>query len=300
MIEKQQCDEGIKKTTNPLMKDIATLSTKTMCAFEQEGCALTFRDFNALEEHLGECKFRPFRCIGDILNVWRYEITIGHGHLILNSKIYLHIFDRCSWTGSQQDIDKHFEKQHHCEPFKYFDHGIVDYQPNKKNQYINLINAFNKKFVLHYRSDVDEPSVMFIIYLIGRKCDAQKYVIDFELKLDHRKVKFVDDCHCDADAQESMEKEQCFVISKKLFATYATDGRVKFRFVIKRKDLMDEEERAQEQHSLNKGYGNNMAKAGRTFSTPSVSSAKYAEAYSRIADIKKASARANARRFSQK
>lgn len=200
----------------------------------------------------------------------------------------------CSWSGPQHIIGNHFKAEHKSDIFNYFDHGSVDFQSTKTNQYINLIDAFNKKFVFYYRSDVDSANVLFIIFLLGRKCDAKKYLIDFELKKEHRKLKFVEECFSDADSLDDLMKdERCFVITAKLFQSYATGEKVKFRFVIKRKDVVEEEEKMQERYSMNKGFGNNMANAGRTVGSPQVTTAKYAEAINRITDVKKAEKKTN-------
>lgn len=56
---------------------------------------------------------------------------------------------------------------------------------------MNLIEAFNKKFVFYYYADYGKKIVYFLIYLIGRKDDANKYIIDFEIVIpnnDFRKV----------------------------------------------------------------------------------------------------------------
>lgn len=88
--------------------------------------------------------------------------------------------------------------------------------------------------------------------MLGRKCDAQKYLIDFELKQNYRKVKFVELCYSDAENVKDLVKdEHCFSISKKLVKTFLTDNEINFRFIIKRKETFQAEEQVQEEHLQN-------------------------------------------------
>lgn len=87
-----------------------------------------------------------------------------------------------------------------------------------------------------YMSHVKNPNVVFIIYLLGLKHDAEKYVIDFELKDGLRKVKFNELCYSDADDIKALiNQHRCFVLPKKLVESYAVGKRLEFRFVIKKK-----------------------------------------------------------------
>lgn len=134
--------------------------------------------------------------------------------------------------------------------FTHYNVGEVDFHANETCKKFNLIDAFNKKFVFLYMNHVKNPNVVFIIYLLGRKCDAEKYMIDFELKDGLRKVKFNELCYSDAhDIKSLINDHRCFVLPKTLVESYATDNRLEFRFVIKKK--MDVElENAEKQRYL--------------------------------------------------
>lgn len=171
----------------------------------------------------------------------------------------------CPWAGTQLSVADHFKSAHaKNDPFyNYWQHGSVHFDMNRTCSKINLVDAFNKKFVFYYMSFAKNPNVFFIIYLIGRKCDAQKYVIDFELKENGRKIKFVEECYSDADDLEGIiQTHRCIVITKQLVKTFVKDGEINFRFVLKRKDLAEEEDAHKEEylrsHLLSK-YNNNNA-----------------------------------------
>lgn len=101
-------------------------------------------------------------------------------------------------------------------------------------------------------SNARSPDVVFIIYLLGRRIDAQKYMIDFELKDDLRKVKFIEMCFSDADNIPNIIKEhRCFVLQKKLVQSYVKNGNLEFRFVIKKKDGIELENMEKQQHLFN-------------------------------------------------
>lgn len=116
---------------------------------------------------------------------------------------------------------------------------------------IKLVQAFNKKFIFYYANDTTRDHVIFAIYLLGRKSDAEKYLIDFEVKQNQRKIKFLDKCHCDTDGDlmTLINEAHCFSISKKNVESFAENGKIEFRFIIKRKDVVDVENSMKEEHS---------------------------------------------------
>lgn len=146
-------------------------------------------------------------------------------------------------------------KHKHSDDVKFFPHyysGTVDFIPDRVCKQINLIDAFNKKFVFLYNSHPTTTNVVFIIYLIGRKSQAQKYMIDFELKDDLRKVKLIETCYSDADDLKSIiNGHRCCVIPKKLVETYVKDKKLSFRFVVKKTENLEAENLEKKHHLLN-------------------------------------------------
>lgn len=140
--------------------------------------------------------------------------------------------------------------------FPYYNVSEVDFHANETCKKFNLIDAFNKRFVFLYMSHAKNPNVVFIIYLLGRKCDADKFVIDFELKDGLRKVKFNEVCHSDAhDIKSLINEHRCFVLPKALVETYAKGDRLEFRFVIKKKMDVELENVEKQRHLKNNILG---------------------------------------------
>lgn len=81
------------------------------------------------------------------------------------------------------DFEQHLKIDHEelGEPFMYFQESTIRFNDEQTVSSINLINAFSRKFVLFYRSDVAKRMTYFIIFLLGRKSDAENYLINFEI-----------------------------------------------------------------------------------------------------------------------
>lgn len=118
---------------------------------------------------------------------------------------------------------------------------------------LKLINAFNKKFIFFYNSNGESDELTFAIFLIGRKCDADRYLIDFEVRQDQRKIKFLEKCHSDADdIFELIRTGHCFTMSKKIIESLVTNGKINFRFIIKRKDAVTMENVIKDEYLKNR------------------------------------------------
>lgn len=151
--------------------------------------------------------------------------------------------------------------------FTHWQSGLVEFDSIRMCRKFNLINAFNKKFAFMYISSPKSMNVVFIIYLLGRKLDAQKFMVDFELRNDMRKLKQIEMCYSDADnIKEIINNHQCFVFSKKTSETYAKNGFLEFRFVIKKKCDIEAENFDKHQHKLNHilGIENSAQQLGQT------------------------------------
>lgn len=175
----------------------------------------------------------------------------------IKNKIFFSRFS-CGWMGMQQDFVVHMEDSHSSngEFYTHWQSDSVEFDPNKNCTKFNVINAFNKKFIFFYMSLEKNANLIFLIYLLGRKVDAQKYMIDFELKNELRKVKFIETCFSDADNMATVIKDhRCIVLPKKLAETYAQNGRLHFRFVIKKKDSIEFENVEKNQHLLSNVLG---------------------------------------------
>lgn len=77
-------------------------------------------------------------------------------------------------------------------------------------------------------------------------------MIDFELKHDLRKVKFIENCYSDAeDVCKIIKDHRCVVLPKQLVETFARNGSLEFRFVIKRNEDIKSENAEKEKHRKN-------------------------------------------------
>lgn len=168
------------------------------------------------------------------------------------------VFFSCSWTGIQQEFVDHMKECHSSngEFYTHWQQGVVDFNPNKCCTKFNVIDAFNKKFIFLYMGNETNPNLIFLIYLLGRKVDAEKYMIDFELKDQLRKIKFIESCFSDADDIANVIKDsRCIILPKTLAQSYAKDGQLNFRFVLKKKDNIELENVEKHQHLLHNVYG---------------------------------------------
>lgn len=114
---------------------------------------------------------------------------------------------------------------------------------------LKLIDAFNKKFVFLYNSNGECHELTFCIFLLGRKCDADRYLIDFEVRKDQRKIKFLEKCHSDSEVLfETNGTVNAFKMSKKTIESLINNEEINYRFIIKRKDVVATEDVIKEEY----------------------------------------------------
>lgn len=193
---------------------------------------------------------------------------------ILKYFIQHHNFHSCGWIGAQHDFFAHM-KSKHGENGAFFTHwhnGRIEFDSAKNCTKFNLIDAFNRKFVFLYMSHARNANLFFLIYLLGRKSDAQKFMIDFELRNDMRKIKFIETCYSDAgNIAELIKDHNCFILPKKLVESYAVNGSLEFRFVIKRKDDIKLENAEKQQFlKANVFHASSQSLANVTTAKPSI------------------------------
>lgn len=159
---------------------------------------------------------------------------------------------RCDWNGLQKDFADHMERTHLSDRqiFKHWHFGSLPYVHAKNSVIIHLIDAFNKKFLFFYVSFAASSFVHFVVQLLGRKCDAEKYMIELEVGADLKKIKFVEACHSDAeDLLVLLNSKQTMTIQKDYFKQYANArGLVQFQLFLKRKTAVLEENRQKEEY----------------------------------------------------
>lgn len=173
---------------------------------------------------------------------------------LIGITVFLIYSNSCDWTGIQQDYANHMRDSHsnNGEFFPYYYSSTLEFSPDKTCKEFNLIDAFNKKFVFLYVSHEKNPNVILVIYLLGRKCDAEKYMVDFELKDGLRKIKFIETCFSDAqDIKTIISDHRCLILPKKMVETFVKNGRLEYRFRLKRKEGLEAENHEKKQHLMN-------------------------------------------------
>lgn len=157
----------------------------------------------------------------------------------------------CDWKGTQEQFEEHANQVHpHLqEHFKYWHSGTVPFSNHQTIRMLKLIDAFNKKFVFLYNSNGENDDLTFSIFLLGRKCDADRYLIDFEVRKDQRKIKFLEQCHTDSEEFfETIRSGHAFTVSKKAIQSLVDKDEINYRFIIKRKDVVTTENVIKEEY----------------------------------------------------
>lgn len=65
--------------------------------------------------------------------------------------------------------------------FTYFQDADVPFDKSTVKKTICIVNAFSKKFVFYYYSNANAKMVYFIIFLLGKQADAQKFYYEFKI-----------------------------------------------------------------------------------------------------------------------
>ena len=107
---------------------------------------------------------------------------------------------------------------------------------------MNIIEAFDRHFIFYYLSEADSQVVIFMIFLLGRKSEAENYLIEFGLKQNYRILKYLEHCYSDADHLWGLIDKHvgCFAISKNVIESYLLDGHINFQFIIKPKNEVEQ------------------------------------------------------------
>lgn len=82
------------------------------------------------------------------------------------------------------EMDEHFVKDHPLGgSFTHFETGQeIPFNETSTISTINLINAFNKTFVFYYLSNSLTKMIYFVIFLLGRKSDAENFCYELGIK----------------------------------------------------------------------------------------------------------------------
>lgn len=152
----------------------------------------------------------------------------------------------------QKDFADHLQRIHLSDRqiFKYWHYGLVPFVPETNTVKVHVIDAFNKNFLFFYVSFASSSVVHFVVQLLGRKCDAEKYMVEFEVGAELKKMKFIEPCYSDAiDLLNLLNTKQTMTIPKDYFKQYANaSGEIRFQLFLKRKTAVIEENRQKEEY----------------------------------------------------
>lgn len=133
-----------------------------ICPHAISGCTWSFRQIVDRDNHIGECRYRPYKCIGESLDVWK-----------------------CDWVGLQDDFISHLSIAHPevaANTMTYLTNESIPFNSERNNTFLGIIDAFNKKFVFYYLSNTKTRMIYFVIFMIGRKEKAAQFLYEFEIK----------------------------------------------------------------------------------------------------------------------
>ncbi|KAL5288740.1 hypothetical protein ACFFRR_009143 [Megaselia abdita] len=209
-------------------------NTSVVCKFSENGCTWNFKAKD-MANHLEECNFAPYNCVGRKLNMFL-----------------------CSWKGLKKDAIEHFKESHsnfgNCFPFTHKSFFKINFSNKINLKGFHLINAFNKDFCFCCQSDSTKKEVNVMIYLMGRKTTAKKYLLSFEIYTTEnyfKKVTFVQPIFSDADDEDEI-KSNGINVSENILKQFVVDDKLHYRLRIVKKEFKPRTESASSENEVRK------------------------------------------------
>uniref|UniRef100_A0A182PZV4 E3 ubiquitin-protein ligase n=1 Tax=Anopheles farauti TaxID=69004 RepID=A0A182PZV4_9DIPT len=235
--EPELCTCGAKLGDERLPNPIEKLLSETMrpCRYAPNGCTWQFVP-SEMEAHLAECRFRPYRCVTDTLNVLK-----------------------CDWHGLQHEIENHLSSAHdQLGPvFRFRETTSLVFKQQVSLGGLKLVDAFSKRFLFHFFSDVAHRRISFMMIYFGRREEAKQYCFELEIRAQPfpapdaakdapdapvaiglgRGVKFVERCYSDSeDLVELMEQERCISLSHRQVRNYLHGDKIHLAYKVRKVD----------------------------------------------------------------
>lgn len=80
------------------LPDLKFLTEPKNCTYKTMGCKWSFPTMGEVKQHMVECKYRPFSCIGAKLGIWKYDsyeyLLVFLCFVIIFRALAFFIFDR--------------------------------------------------------------------------------------------------------------------------------------------------------------------------------------------------------------
>ncbi|XP_041781925.1 myb-like protein U isoform X2 [Anopheles merus] len=215
------------------------------CRYASNGCTWKFVQ-SEMDAHLVECRFRPYRCVAASLNVIK-----------------------CNWQGLQHEIEDHLAKGHKelGEVFRFRESTSLVFKEQISLGGLKLVDAFSKRFLFYFFSDVAHKKLSFLMLYFGRREEAAQYCYELEISgrpfappangtdkeattippvveddapdasVFSRTVKFVERCNSDSEnLAELLDEERCVSLSHRQVKNYLHEGKLHMRYRVRKVD----------------------------------------------------------------
>uniref|UniRef100_A0A182PKF4 E3 ubiquitin-protein ligase n=1 Tax=Anopheles epiroticus TaxID=199890 RepID=A0A182PKF4_9DIPT len=219
------------------------------CRYAMNGCTWKFVQ-SEMDAHVAECRFRPYRCVANLLNVIK-----------------------CDWQGLQHEIEEHMTKGHkELGPvFRFRERSSLVFKEQISLGGLKLVDAFSKRFLFYFFSDTAQKKLSFLMIYFGRREEASQYCYELEIRarpfdpaptstnssktptgdtnravedsassegfVFARSVKFVERCCSDSENLfELLGQDQCVTLTHRQVANYLHDGKLHIEYKVRKAD----------------------------------------------------------------
>ncbi|XP_050079571.1 uncharacterized protein LOC126567393 [Anopheles maculipalpis] len=227
-----------EKVPNPIEKLL--YQAICPCRYALNGCTWKFVQFE-MEAHVGECRFRPYRCVADTLNVLK-----------------------CDWEGFQHQIENHLTEGHkELGPmFRFRQSTSLVFKEQISLGGLKVVDAFSKRFLFHFFSDVANKKLSFLMIYFGRREEASQYCYELELRAAPivvqdasepsetekvtfaRGVKFFERCCSDSeDLAALLQEDRCISLTHSQVLNYLHEGKLHMAYKVRKVDTAGREKK---------------------------------------------------------
>lgn len=176
---------------------------------------------------------------------------------------------RCNWQGLQHEIEDHLAKGHKelGEVFRFRESTSLVFKEQISLGGLKLVDAFSKRFLFYFFSDVAHKKLSFLMLYFGRREEAAQYCYELEISgrpfappangtdkeattippvveddapdasVFSRTVKFVERCNSDSEnLAELLDEERCVSLSHRQVKNYLHEGKLHMRYRVRKVD----------------------------------------------------------------
>uniref|UniRef100_A0A182Y9D8 E3 ubiquitin-protein ligase n=1 Tax=Anopheles stephensi TaxID=30069 RepID=A0A182Y9D8_ANOST len=227
-----------EQVSNPIEKLL--YQAMCPCRYAPNGCTWKFVK-SEMEAHVLECRFRPYRCVAHTLNVLK-----------------------CDWEGVQHQIENHLTEGHkELGPmFRFRQSTSLVFKEQISLGGLKVVDAFSKRFLFHFFSDVANRKLSFLMIYFGRREEANQYCYELELRAAPipssdaaepaekekatfaRSVKFVERCCSDSeDLAALLQQDRCITLAHRQVLNYLHEGKLHMAYKVRKVDAVGREKK---------------------------------------------------------